>query len=65
MPATRTKPKAATSRAAPPAAETAISPEVQTLDEAAAYLRVSAEDVLRMNREQALPGASLASNGGS
>jgi excisionase family DNA binding protein len=53
MPRTTTKPKPRK-----PAA-TSQPEEVLTLADAAAYLRVSEEDVLRLTREQGLPGRQI------
>jgi excisionase family DNA binding protein len=53
MPRTKTK-------SAPPVSRTAAKPgEVLTLAEAAAYLRVGEPDVLRLVREQGLPGRKV------
>jgi excisionase family DNA binding protein len=55
MPATRTNPKPAEAAAD----QTAASPEVLTLAEAAAYLRVSEANVLQIIHEQHLPGRRI------
>ena len=51
MPRTRPKPK--------PSQTNSQQPEVLNLGEAAAYLRVELEDVLRMVREQGLPARQV------
>jgi excisionase family DNA binding protein len=56
MPSTRTKSRRATRR---PASQ--VPSEVLTLAEAAAYLRLSEDDVLRLVREQRLPARQLGS----
>jgi len=58
MPRTQTKPK--TARRKPIVRQsTPALPEVMTLAEAATYLRVSAAEVLRLVREQGLPGQAV------
>src|SRR5207248_2566026 len=42
--------------------QSGVPVEVLTLSEAAAYLRVGEEDVLRLVREQALPGRPIGSD---
>jgi excisionase family DNA binding protein len=58
MPQTKTK-TAQPRNAAPQVSQTVPSPEVLTLAEAAAYLRTSTEEVLRLVREQGLPGQKV------
>lgn len=55
----RTKPRPPATTAAPPATNGPI-PDVLTLAEAAAYLRFSEADVLRLITEQGLPARQLA-----
>jgi excisionase family DNA binding protein len=55
MPQTRTKPRKATLPAVPAATD------VLTLSEAAAYLRVSEDEVVRLVQQQDLPGRLLGS----
>jgi len=58
MPTTKKKPVRRTVGAPPPAANGLVG-EVFTLAEAAAYLRLSEAEVLRMVREQRLPARQL------
>lgn len=59
MPTTRTRPKAAKAAASSTEQGTLNGVEILTLAEAAAYLRVPEDDVLRMQREQSLPGRQI------
>jgi excisionase family DNA binding protein len=56
MPRVKTKPPSPPSNASPLPAIAAKTVDVLTLEEAAAYLRTSPEEVLRLVREQGLPG---------
>lgn len=58
MPRT-TKPAKSAAPAQPPAAVNGISGEVFTLSEAAAYLRLAEDDVLRLIHDQGLPARQL------
>jgi excisionase family DNA binding protein len=56
MPLARSKSHPGPKKNSLPAASAAVPDEVLTLAEAAAYLRTSPEEVLRLVREQGLPG---------
>ena len=59
MPQTRNKPEKTTSKPVPGNAHKTTAAEVLTLPEAAAYLRVSEDEVVRLVRYQDLPGRLL------
>jgi excisionase family DNA binding protein len=59
MATTRNKGKAANATVSSPPGDSIAGLEVLTLAEAAAYLRLSDEDVVRLVREQALPGRRI------
>lgn len=59
MPRTKSKPAPPPNKATAPPAGTAAPAEVLTLSEAAAYLRTSPEEILRLVREQGLPGQKV------
>jgi excisionase family DNA binding protein len=59
MPATRNKGDTTKATTSMPAAANGTSTEVLTLAEAAAYLRLPEEDLLRLVREQGLPGRRI------
>jgi excisionase family DNA binding protein len=56
MPRTTTKPKRPKAKPKPPAPAAVPAGEVLTLAEAAAYLRLPEAEVVRLVREQGLPG---------
>jgi excisionase family DNA binding protein len=60
MPTTKNRRKR-TNAPAPPASEFAANGEVLTLAEAAAYLRVSEDEILRLVGHEGLPGRRLGS----
>ena len=59
MAATKTKNAKKSAKSAANGKPVAESSDVLTLAEAAAYLRVSEDDIIRMAREQSLPGRFL------
>jgi excisionase family DNA binding protein len=59
VPAPKARAKPTLSAGTRTTAATAVHGEVLTLAEAAAYLRVSEKEVLRLVREQGLPGRNL------
>lgn len=59
MPAAKNAAKSANATASVSVPESAAVSEVLTLAEAAAYLRLSEEDLVRLVREQGLPGRRL------
>jgi hypothetical protein len=68
MPRAKTKPKPPPNAAPAPAAVPRTlgeATEVLTLAEAAAYLRVPEAEVVRLVRQQDLPGSCLGPSGGS